>query len=94
MSLHTLCNLSLSKVIFPDDLMLAMVTFIYKAGDHQLFSNYRPISDLPAFSKIVEKILIIQLTEYFIIKNDLFSMQQFELLPGISTADAVQNNVT
>ena len=28
-----ICNLSLSKGIFPDDLMLTMVTCIYKAGD-------------------------------------------------------------
>ena len=84
--------MSLSKVIFPDDLMLAVVTYIYKAGDPQLFGNYRPISVLPAFSKILEKIVITQLTEYFI-KNGLFSPQQLGFLPGVSTADAKLNIV-
>ena len=57
------CNLSLSKGIFPDDLMLAVVTCIYKAVDPQLFGNYSPITVLPAFSKILEKIVINQFTE-------------------------------
>ena len=72
--------------------MLAVVTCIYKAGDPQMFGNYGPISVLPAFSKIVEKIVIIQLSEYFI-KNGLFSLQHFGFLPGVSAADAALNIV-
>ena len=38
-----LFQLSLEKGVFPDDLKLAKVTPIYKAGDSSDKSNYRPI---------------------------------------------------
>ena len=34
---------------------------IYKSGDKHIFNNYRPISILPAFSKILEKIVAYEL---------------------------------
>ena len=37
---------------------------IYKKDDDSLFSNYRPISLLPSVSKIFERAIMIQLTEY------------------------------
>ena len=50
-----LVNLSFSKGIFPDMLEIAKVPPTYKSGDKDLFTNYRPISILPALSKIIEK---------------------------------------
>ena len=47
-------NLSLATEIFPDDLKIARVTPIIKAGDNKELGNYRPISVLPCFSKILE----------------------------------------
>ena len=49
-------RLSLEEGIFPDDLKAAKVTPIIKAGDENDFGNYRPISVLSGFSKILEKI--------------------------------------
>ena len=40
----------------PDQLKSALVTPVYKADDRTLFSNYRPISILPIFSKLLGRI--------------------------------------
>ena len=47
-------NLSFSQGKIPDSLKIAKVVPIHKKGDCSLFSNYRPISILPAFSKIMK----------------------------------------
>ena len=36
---------------FPDSLKIAIVTPIFKSGDKDNISNYRPISILPDFQK-------------------------------------------
>ena len=41
------------KVFFPKRLMIAIVTCIFKSGDPLIFKNYRSISNLVAFSKIL-----------------------------------------
>ncbi|XP_065665397.1 uncharacterized protein LOC136086832 [Hydra vulgaris] len=53
--LLTIFNLSFNKSIFPDLLKLARVVPIFKDGDISKLSNYRPISILPCFSKILER---------------------------------------
>ena len=50
-------NLSLSSGIVPSKLKIAKVVPIYKKGNRQDPTNYRPISVLPAFSKILERIM-------------------------------------
>ena len=87
-----ICNLSLSSGVFPSDLMLAIVACIYKAGNPELESNYRPISVLPAFSKILEKIVCNQLVNYFT-RNNLLTSSQYGFLPGLSTVDAMYSIV-
>ena len=51
-----LCNWSLTSGIFPEKLKTAKVIPLFKSGDKHLFSNYRSVSILPQFSKILEKI--------------------------------------
>ena len=43
--------------IFPDSLEIAKVTPIFKSGAKDNVSNYRPISILPVFSKVLERIM-------------------------------------
>jgi len=43
--------------IFPDPLNVAKVVPIYKTGSKPAVENYRPISLLSPFSKVIEKIM-------------------------------------
>ena len=49
---------------------------IYKSGEKDIFNNYRPISLLPALSKIMEKIVANRLVNYFN-RCDLFYKHQY-----------------
>ena len=55
--LQYLFNLSFEKNIFPSDLKIAKVKPIFKADNNTELSNYRPISVLPSFSKILERVM-------------------------------------
>ena len=68
-------QLSLSQGIFPDSLKIAKITPIFKTGETTNLSNYRPISVLPCFSKILEKIMYNKLYRYFTEHNILYSKQ-------------------
>jgi retron-type reverse transcriptase len=52
-------------VFFPDKLKKAQVTPLYKKNDPLLKTNYRPVSVLCIFSKILKKILEQQLSDLF-----------------------------
>jgi hypothetical protein len=71
-SLTLIINQSINTGIFPSKLKLAKVIPIYKKDDKALLNNYRPISLLPAISKIFEKVMHNQLHNYFKL-NSLFT---------------------
>ena len=50
-------KVSIQQGKFPDSLKIAKVTPIFKSGDKDNVSNYRPISILPVFSKALERIM-------------------------------------
>jgi len=50
-------NKILSTGIFLDMLKFSEIKPLFNKGDRTNFSNYRPISLLPSFSKIFEKII-------------------------------------
>ena len=64
-----LINESIAQGVFPDELKIAKVVPIFKSGDKALPSNYRPISVLPYFSKIFEKIMYNHVVNYINSKN-------------------------
>ena len=56
-----------------DCIVTAMLLFsIFKKDDPTLFKNYRPISLLATLSKVLEKIIFIQLSSYFEVKPKAF----------------------
>lgn len=77
-------NGSLCSGIFPSRMKTTKVTVLYKAGDRNVFSNYRPISILPVFSKALEKIIYIRLFS-FLTKHDSIVREQFGFRAGRST---------
>ena len=71
-----LANLSFIQGVFPQDLKNALVCPIYKAKDPMVFSNYRPISLLSIFSKILERLMYHRLLE-FLNKHKILNKFQF-----------------
>ena len=84
--LMIIINQSISTGIFPDRLKIAVVSPIYKnqSLDEHKFNSYRPISLLPAISKIFEKIIYKQTYNYFT-ANRLFMNSQYGFRQGHST---------
>jgi hypothetical protein len=52
-----ICNKMFALGIYPERLRFSLIKSIYKNGDKSAPSNYRPISLLPSFSKIFEKVI-------------------------------------
>ena len=59
-----ICNKSLSSGIFPDHMKYAVVKPLFKKSDNSEVSNYRPISFLSSFSKVLEKVMLNQLQNH------------------------------
>ena len=81
-------NLSLKTGIFPEKLKKAKVIPIHKSGSKTDINNYRPISILPAFSKIYEKVIVSRLIHY-LENNNLLSEHQHGFRSNHSTETAV-----
>ena len=68
--------------------MKLKVTPVSKAGDNTELSNYRPISALPCFSKILERVMYNRLYKYLLDSN-ILSKKQFGFQEGHSTDHAI-----
>jgi len=87
-----LINMSFQTGLVPDELKIAKVVPLYKSGDEMEFSNYRPISVLPIFSKVFERLMYIRLNRYLDQCNILCS-NQYGFRKGYSTDMAVSQFV-
>ena len=81
-------NISLAKGVFPDKLKIAQVTPIFKKGSNILVTNYRPISVLPCFSKLLERIMYNRLYK-FLLENNILYQKQFGFQNAHSTEHAI-----
>jgi len=54
----------LAQGVYPERLKFSFIKPIYKSGDKSSPSNYRPISLLPVFSKIFEKVIYQRLYDH------------------------------
>ena len=86
--LSHICNLAITSGLFPDNMKLAKVCPVYKSDNKMEFSNYRPISILPTFSKILEKIIYSRLIN-FINKHNILSSSQYGFRKNHSTYMAI-----
>ena len=76
-SAHVICpalscyfNTLMAEGTFPDVLKVGKVTPIFKKGNVEDVGNYRPVSTLPIFGKIFEKVIV---NLYYFISEDLTS---------------------
>ena len=83
-----ICNLSLTSGVFPDQMKIAKVIPLFKSGDKKMFNNYRPVSLLPQFSKILEKIFSNRL-ESFLNTYDILNEAQFGFRSKCNTTHAL-----
>ena len=88
--LCSIINQSFNTGVFPDELKIARVVPIHKAGDKLLVTNYRPISILPFFSKIFEKLMHNRLMKY-LDTNDILTNNQYGFRNKSSTHLALLN---
>ena len=83
-----LYNLSINSGIFPTILKISKITPIYKKGNRECIENYRPVSTLPIFGKIFEKIIYKRLYS-FLSSKGILSDSQFGFRTGHSTGHAI-----
>ena len=81
-------NLSLSTGSVPEQLKVAKVIPIYKKEIVEIFSNYRPVSVLPCFSKILERLIFNRCMDY-INNYNILNEKQFGFRPKHSTYMAI-----
>ena len=86
-AISLILNQSLLSGIFPDDLKIAKVLPVYKKDNIHVLDNHRPISILPAISKVFERIVYNQLYDYFSVhKLFYYSQHGFRKLHSTETA--------
>lgn len=85
-----LVNTSLSTSIFPYKLKRGLVTQrLKKTGlDTNIFSYYRPVSNIPFINKVTERVVTQQLNNHFT-KNSLHDNLQSAYKSGTSTDSAI-----
>lgn len=86
--LEIIFNKSILEGKIPKEMKIAIVTPIYKAKRKTDPCNYRPVSLLTTFSKILEKIIYKRLY-YFLEINDILYNSQYGFKRNLSTCDAI-----
>jgi hypothetical protein len=81
-------NSCVDNLLIPSDWKFAIVTPLFKKGDHTDINNYRGISVLPVLAKLFEKLLAQQITDYFS-ANKLFYTGQHGFRKGHSCETAL-----
>jgi hypothetical protein len=68
---------------FPQCLTYCIGKPLFKKGDRMDVSNYRPISILTSFSKIIEKVIHNRLLEH-VINNNILAKEHFEFMKNLT----------
>ena len=81
-------DISLSTGVFPTEMKIARVIPLLETGDPMKLSNYRPVSVLPLFSKLFERLMYNRLIS-FVNKHKILYSLQFGFRHGYSTSLAM-----
>ena len=81
-------NMSIHKNIFPDTWKVATVVPLFKGGNKEDVSNYRPVLLLPVPGKILEKIVHDHIIKFFDTNNSLCEKQS-GFRPNHSTMNSI-----
>ena len=91
--LHLFVQFSFTNGIFPKNCTIAKIIPIFKKGNRQSPTNYRPISILTYFSKIFEKLIHTQLTKFWT-KHKVLTTTQYGFQSKLSTTHALLHVIT
>ena len=83
-----ICNKAISAGVFPDRLKYSIVIPIFKKGNNSDPANYRPISVLTSFAKVLEMALYMRLAEHITL-NNMLTERQFGFRKVFSTDEAI-----
>ena len=84
--LSIIFNNIINNWIFPNLWKSDNITSVHKKDSKQVVKNYRPISLLPLFAKIFERILFIKMYNHFI-SNNLITKNQSCFIPNDSVTN-------
>lgn len=87
-----ICNLSFQTGCFPSKMKIAKVIPLFKNDSKHAFTNYRPISLLPQFSKILEKLFNSRL-EKFLEKHHAINDGQYGFRSKRTTSMAINEAI-
>ena len=79
--------------IFPEILKTGKVTPVYKKDDPETLGNYRPVSTLPIFGKIFEKVIYTRIYS-FASSQGILNENQFGFRKAHSTSHAINKSVS
>ena len=85
-------NKLISEGKFPSILKLGKITPIFKKENEELLENYRPVSTLPLFGKIFEKIIYKRLYS-FLVGQGILHDSQFGFRKSHSTSHALNYSI-
>jgi len=97
--LKQIFNLSFETGIVPEKFKVANVIPVHKKGSELCVTNYRPISLLSIFNKLLEKLMFSRLMSFLNVNNILFHKQfgfrqQHSTLQAVlSIADKIQSSI-
>lgn len=80
-------NTSFATGVFPDRLKFTIIKPLHKKNDETSMTNYRPISLIPTFAKILEKLVHKRLSHY-LDSNNLLTKSQYGFRNGKSVDEA------
>lgn len=87
-SLEIIINDSFTNGSFPEELKIQKIIPLHKGGAKLNIANYRPISLLPIFSKIIERLMLVRLNK-FLEKNKTIFEHQYGFQKKKSTTLAI-----